>query len=141
MTKWIRKFIVTELSKRVFTDCTPTRPDCRNKMRDTGYNYYTSNQVTQEMHNYRVIQSFIKVSAIRQSGRVGVHSVNTRSDNSVTINFRIHFVISFFSFLCMRNPFLKFCSCVSIHPVYRHTLFESFSFQKCEYFMDIVRLK
>jgi hypothetical protein len=45
MTTWVRKCMVTELSERVFTECTPTRPDCRNKLRDTGYNCYTSNQV------------------------------------------------------------------------------------------------
>jgi hypothetical protein len=37
--------MVTELSERVFTECTPSHPDCRNQLQDTGYNYYTSNQV------------------------------------------------------------------------------------------------
>jgi hypothetical protein len=46
MTTWAQKCMVTELSERVFTECTPTRPDCRNKLRDTGHNCYTSNQVT-----------------------------------------------------------------------------------------------
>jgi hypothetical protein len=47
----------------------------------------------------------------RQPGRFGVHSVNTHSDNSVTIHFRTHVIIPFFFFssLYMRNPFLKFC--------------------------------
>jgi hypothetical protein len=37
--------MVAELSERLFTVCTPTRPDFRNKLRDVGYNCYTSNQV------------------------------------------------------------------------------------------------
>jgi hypothetical protein len=45
MTTWVRKYMVTELSERVFTECTSTRPDCRNKLRDTGYDCYTGNQV------------------------------------------------------------------------------------------------
>jgi hypothetical protein len=69
------------------------------------------------MHNYGVIRPFSNVSAIQQSGRVGVHSVNTLSDNSVTTHFRTQVVTPFFSLLYMRNPFLKFCRCVLIHPV------------------------
>jgi hypothetical protein len=45
MTTWAQKCMVTELSKHVFTECTPTRPDCRNKLRENVYNCYTSNQV------------------------------------------------------------------------------------------------
>jgi hypothetical protein len=45
MTTWARKCMVTELSELVFTECTLTRPDCRNKLGDAGYNCYTSNQV------------------------------------------------------------------------------------------------
>jgi hypothetical protein len=37
--------MVTELSERVFTECTPTHTDCRNNLRDTGYNCYASDQV------------------------------------------------------------------------------------------------
>jgi hypothetical protein len=51
MTTRVRKCIVTELSERVFTECTPTRSDSRNRMRDTGYNCYTSNQVTSYTRN------------------------------------------------------------------------------------------
>jgi hypothetical protein len=50
MTTWVRKRVVTALSERVFTECTPTRPDFRNKLRDTGYNCYTSNQVPNEFN-------------------------------------------------------------------------------------------
>jgi hypothetical protein len=54
-----------------------------------------------------------------QSGRVGVNSVNTRSDNSVTIHLhlRLHTLHTLFSSLYKRNPFLKFCRWVLIHPV------------------------
>jgi hypothetical protein len=37
---WVRKCMVKELSERVFTECTLTRPDCRNKLRDTRYKFY-----------------------------------------------------------------------------------------------------
>jgi hypothetical protein len=52
VTTWVQKCMVTELSERVFTECMPTRPDCRNKLWDTGYNFYTSNQVT----SYTIMQ-------------------------------------------------------------------------------------
>jgi hypothetical protein len=52
MTTWVQKCMVTELSEHVFTECTPTRPDCRDKLRDTGYNCYTSIQVT----SYTIMQ-------------------------------------------------------------------------------------
>jgi hypothetical protein len=45
MTTWVRKCVVTELSDHVFTECMPTRSDYWNKLRDTRYNCYTSNQV------------------------------------------------------------------------------------------------
>jgi hypothetical protein len=45
--------MVTELSKRVFTECTPTRPDCRNELRDAGYDCYTNIQVT----SYTIMQT------------------------------------------------------------------------------------
>jgi hypothetical protein len=88
-----------------------------DKMRNTGYNCCTSKQVTQEMHNYRVISPFSN-SAIRASGRVVVHSVNTRSDNSVTTHFGTSVVIPFFSSLYMRNPIPKLC-----RRVFWYTLF------------------
>jgi hypothetical protein len=69
-------YIVTELSERVVTERTPTRPNGRNKMRDTGtlVTRVIRLQVTQDMHNYRVIRPFSNVSPIP-----------ARSDNSVTI--------------------------------------------------------
>jgi hypothetical protein len=43
--------MVTELCESVFTECTPTRPDCQNKLRDTGYNCYASIQVDAQNSN------------------------------------------------------------------------------------------
>jgi hypothetical protein len=113
LTTWVRKCIITELSELEFTECAPTPPNCRNKIRDTGYNCYTSNQVTSYtrdfsffffrishfyytictstlsimLHNYRVIRPFSKLSVIP--------AIRTRSDNSVTLHFRTHVVIPF----------------------------------------------
>jgi hypothetical protein len=42
--------MVIKLSERVFTECAPTRPVCRTKLRDTGYNCYTGNQVPNKFH-------------------------------------------------------------------------------------------
>jgi hypothetical protein len=41
MTTLVPKCVVTELSEHVFTECTPTRRDCQNEMRDIGYLCYT----------------------------------------------------------------------------------------------------
>jgi hypothetical protein len=60
MTTWNWKCMVTELSDRVFTECTPTRPDCRNKLRDTGYNCYTNNQIR---NKFDVVLNTSKVRA------------------------------------------------------------------------------
>jgi hypothetical protein len=66
------EIIVTDLPEHVFTECTPTRPDCRIKCKTpvTIVTQVIKLQVTQEMHNYRVIRPFSYVSAIRkQAGR------------------------------------------------------------------------
>jgi hypothetical protein len=72
-----------------------------------------------KLHKKRIItelsELLVMLVQFRQSGHVSVHSVNTRSDNFVTIHFQTH-VIPFFSSLYMRNPFLQFCCWVLIHP-------------------------
>jgi hypothetical protein len=66
MTTWVRKCKVTELSELVFTEGTPTHPDIGIKCETpvTIVTQVMKLQVTQEMHNYRVIRTFSNVSAI-----------------------------------------------------------------------------
>jgi hypothetical protein len=89
MTACVWKCIVTELPERVFTECTLTRPHCRNKI--------------------RVIRPFSNVSSIP--------AIRTcrRALSKCTLGQLCNYTFPvpmlsypFFSSLYMRNPFLKF---------------------------------
>jgi hypothetical protein len=75
MTTWAQKCMVTMLSKHVFTECTPTCPDYRNMLRDTGYNCYTSIQVT----SYTIMQ-------LTELSDLLVTLVQSDIPNTVTLN-------------------------------------------------------
>jgi hypothetical protein len=79
MTTWFRKCIVTELSEGVFTECMLTCPEGRNKLRDTGYNCYTSNHVPNKfdvgLNTSKASTHDILSSPVKKLYLIGVYEV------------------------------------------------------------------